>query len=450
MSIRILQLNLKTSKTLEKKNLKSNHENPFQKELNLLGEAHIPKFVLKIIRNLRDEGFEAYLVGGCIRDILTGLKPKDFDIATAATPEEVRKTFKASRIIGKRFKLVHVYQKNTIIEVATFRKDVSGDNFDPDLVKDDAGKIIRDNVWGSLQDDCKRRDFSINAIYYCPLTQKIFDEHNGIKDIANKKIVSIGDPQKRFEEDPVRSIRAIRFAAKLNFKLDKAVKNAIYDKGILLQHISNARMFDEFNKLFLTGWGEKTFQKLKNFDLHKYLLSTSKTSTHDRLLNQTFINTDSRYHADKSITPGFLIAALLWPKLLEKCVKDNSINIRLFFRSMDHVLREQQKRTAVPRKFSSYIKDIWYLQLKLSDRFRNNPKKIIKHPRFRAGYDFLLIREIASRDKSKLGVWWTKFQKLDSEGQDRMLKQLKSPSVLESFRKQKPKDKPFGFSEELG
>ena len=365
-------------------------------------------------------------------------------IRDSATPEQVRKIFKASRIIGKRFRLVHVFNRSELLEVATFR---SGDNDknDPDnLITDSSGKIIRDNIWGTLEQDCKRRDFTVNALYYCPISKKIEDYNNGLKHIHKKIIVSIGDPQRRFEEDPVRSLRAIRFSNKLNFKIDKPIKDAIYDKGHLLSNISNARMFDEFCKIFLNGMGEKNFIKLCSFNLNKYLIISrpEKNDFSNDVIIQALKNTDDRVKNQQSITPGFLMAALLWPTLLEKCSKDGEINIRKFFRSMDGVLRNQQKLTAVPRKFSSYIKDIWVLQLKLHSRIGSQPYKTLRHPRFRAAYDFLLVRERAANDKNGLGKWWTDFQKNDDSLRGSIIAQMKEKNDEESSKK-------FGFYNEL-
>ena len=410
----------------------------------MIDNKKISKFAISVVDDLQKNNFQAYLVGGCVRDALSGIEPKDFDIATNATPEQVRKIFKASRIIGKRFRLVHVFNRSELLEVATFR---SGDNDknDPDnLITDSSGKIIRDNIWGTLEQDCKRRDFTVNALYYCPISKKIEDYNNGLKHIHKKIIVSIGDPQRRFEEDPVRSLRAIRFSNKLNFKIDNPIKDAIYDKGHLLSNISNARMFDEFCKIFLNGMGEKNFIKLCSFNLNKYLIISrpEKNDFSNDVILQALKNTDDRVKNQQSITPGFLMAALLWPTLLEKCSRDGEINIRKFFRSMDGVLRNQQKLTAVPRKFSSYIKDILILQLKLHSRIGSQPYKTLRHPRFRAAYDFLLVRERAANDKNGLGKWWTDFQKNDDSLRGSIIAQMKEKNDEESSKK-------FGFYNEL-
>jgi poly(A) polymerase len=409
----------------------------------LIDNKKINKFSISIIKDLQKNNFQAYLVGGCVRDLMCGLEPKDFDIATDATPEQVRKIFKASRIIGRRFKLVHVFNRSELIEVATFRAgdDSSNNN---NLIKDTSGKIIRDNIWGDLEQDTYRRDFTVNALYYCPISQKIVGHKDGMKHIHEKSIVSIGDPVKRFSEDPVRSLRAIRFSNKLDFKIDKDIKEAIYEKGHLLSDISNARLFDEFCKIFLSGMAEKNFNKLSSYGLSKYLISTdSERSEFTRnLIVESLRNTDKRLINGQSITPGFLIAALLWPGLIERSLSKGEINLRKFFRSMDYVLRNQQKITAVPRKFQSYIKDIWVLQLKLHSRIGKQPYKTLKHPRFRAAYDLLLLRERATNKKQDVGKWWTDFQKNDENIKKALINDLKEKNMQET-------PKIFGFSEEL-
>ena len=409
----------------------------------MIDNKKINKFSISIIKDLQKNNFQAYLVGGCVRDLMCGLEPKDFDIATDATPEQVRRIFKASRIIGRRFKLVHVFNRSELIEVATFRAgdDSSNNN---NLIKDTSGKIIRDNIWGDLEQDTYRRDFTVNALYYCPISQKIVGHKDGMKHIHEKSIVSIGDPVKRFSEDPVRSLRAIRFSNKLDFKIDKDIKEAIYEKGHLLSDISNARLFDEFCKIFLSGMAEKNFNKLSSYGLSKYLISTdSERSEFTRnLIVESLRNTDKRLINGQSITPGFLIAALLWPGLIERSLSKGEINLRKFFRSMDYVLRNQQKITAVPRKFQSYIKDIWVLQLKLHSRIGKQPYKTLKHPRFRAAYDLLLLRERATNKKQDLGKWWTDFQKNDENIKKALINDLKEKNMQET-------PKIFGFSEEL-
>ena len=425
---------------MNKKNKASTSKIP-----KILKEDKFSPFAIEIVKKLKQSGFQGYLVGGCVRDSLVGIKAKDFDVSTNATPEEVRKIFRSSRIIGKRFRLVHVFNRNELIEVSTFRAHASKENNSSGVVKDSEGKILRDNVWGTLEEDCIRRDFSINALYFDPIENQLCDFHNGLQHIQKKILVSIGDPLIRFEEDPVRSLRAIRFSSKLNFKISNDVKEAIYQKGHLLGNISNARMFDEFCKIFLTKNALNNFNKLDSFGVLKYLVNSddySQSSFSMRFQHAALINTDNRLKASKSVTPGFLIAALLWPRLINASKEKGVLNLRKFFRSMDRIIREQQTLTAVPRKFHGYIKDIWSLQLKLETRLGHQPYKILNHPRFRAAYDFLLLREKAAGDLQGMGNWWTQFQKVNRPGKIALLKSLRES-------RSGPVEKKFGFLEEL-
>jgi poly(A) polymerase len=425
---------------LNKKNKASKVKTP-----KILKEDKFSPFAIEIVKKLKQSGFQGYLVGGCVRDSLVGIKAKDFDVSTDATPEEVRKLFRSSRIIGKRFRLVHVFNRNELIEVSTFRSNASKQSNISEVVKDSEGKILRDNVWGTLEEDCVRRDFSINALYFDPIESDLRDFHNGLNHIQKKILVSIGDPLVRFEEDPVRSLRAIRFSSKLNFKISNDVKEAIYQKGYLLGNISNARMFDEFCKIFLTKNALNNFNKLDSFGILKYLVNSSGYAEDTfglRFQHAALINTDNRLKASKSITPGFLIAALLWPKLVDASKEKGILNLRKFFRSMDRIIREQQTLTAVPRKFHGYIKDIWSLQLKLETRLGHQPYKILNHPRFRAAYDFLLLREEAANDTQGIGEWWTQFQRINRPGKIELLKSLRES-------RNGPVEKKFGFLEEL-
>ena len=410
-----------------------------------LKESKFSPLAIEVIKKLKQSGFQGYLVGGCVRDSLAGIKAKDFDVSTNATPEEVRKIFRSSRIIGKRFRLVHVFSRSELIEVSTFRANASKKDNSSGVIKDSEGKILRDNVWGTLEEDCIRRDFSINALYFDPIENNLCDFHSGLQHIQKKILVSIGDPLVRFEEDPVRSLRAIRFSSKLDFKISNDVKEAIYQKGHLLGNISNARMFDEFCKIFLTKKAFNNFNKLNSFGVLKYLINTDdyvENSFGLRFQHAALVNTDNRLKASKSVTPGFLIAALLWPRLIDISKEKGSLNLRKFFRSMDRIIREQQVLTAVPRKFHGYIKDIWSLQLKLETRLGHQPYKILNHPRFRAAYDFLLLREEAARDSQGIGDWWTQFQKVNRPSKIELLKSLRES-------RSGPVEKKFGFVEEL-
>ena len=422
-----------------------NNKSSATKPPKILTDSKFSPLSLEVVRSLKKAGFQAYLVGGCVRDLLVGIKAKDFDVSTDATPEQVRKIFRASRIIGKRFRLVHVFSRNELIEVSTFRADASNSKNKAGLVKDTEAKSLRDNVWGTLEEDCIRRDFSINALYFDPVENILHDFHQGLQHIQKKMIVSIGDPMLRFEEDPVRSLRAIRFSSKLNFKISSDVKEAIYQRAPLLENISNARLFDEFCKIFLSKKALDNFEKLQSFGALKYLINTPSYDANSfslRFQHASLINTDNRLIAEKSITPGFLLAALMWPRLVEATKEDGVLNLNKFFRSMDSIIRSQQELTAIPRKFHGYIKDIWSLQLKLETRLGHQPYKVLNHPRFRAAYDFLLLREEAARDTQGIGAFWTEFQAVNRPRKIEMLQ------ALRDLRKG-PVEKKFGFLEEL-
>ena len=417
-----------------------------KKPPNSLRNIKTDSLALDILKTLEQHHFQAFLVGGCVRDALVNLSPKDFDIATDATPEQIRKIFKASRIIGKRFKLVHVFQRQKIIEVSTFRSSkVSMEDEDQEILKDPQGKIVRDNSWGSIEEDCQRRDFTINALYFNPINNLLFDPHHGVEHARDKILVSIGNPLRRFEEDPVRSLRAIRFATKLGFKIDKEVKEAIYQKGHLLNSVSTARMFDEFNKLFLQGKAKDNYLKLDEFGLSKFLIS-SKTGEHDsfqrEMIMRSLENTDERLKNNQSVTAGFLIAAMLWPKLAKLSSDNEEINLKKFYRNMDFCIGHQMALTAVPRRFYGYIKDIWTLQIKLQSRLGKQPLKLVAHPRFRAAFDLLLLREQCISKNDGLTEWWFKFQNCSRAQKAQMLEKLYEKRKGTNYKK-------FGFSEEI-
>lgn len=390
---------------------------------------------LKVLYRLGEADFDAYLVGGCVRDTILGSKPKDFDVATNATPEEVRALFKNARIIGRRFKIVHIRYGREIIEVTTFRA-----NHDPlneiddgvsrrkikelDSAHSSSGMILRDNVYGNIDEDAQRRDFTINALYYSLNQFRILDFCGGIDDLEARLIRMIGDPEARYREDPVRMLRAIRFAAKLDFDIEKSTAKPIDELAYLLESISSARLFDETIKLLTSGNAVKTFQLLRNCKVGHYLFAptldalSGTPNSAAKLLDLALINTDSRLAIGKSITPAFLFAALLWP-VLQKRLDSNS-NARAddfqnYQTTANDVIMEQLSFTAIPKRFTIATREIWELQLRLSRRNRRSIESAFAHPRFRAAYDFLLLREESGEDLGGLGQWWTDFQLADRE-----------------------------------
>lgn len=371
------------------------------------------------MQNLNQAGFQAYLVGGAIRDILLGKHPKDFDVATDATPEQVRKVFKNARIIGRRFQIVHVRFGREIIEVTTFRG--SHDNNDEQCKQkssaNDHGMLLRDNVFGTVEEDAERRDFSVNAFYYSGENSAVYDFANGLQDIDGKKIRLIGEPSTRYKEDPVRILRAIRFSAKLDFTIETATAAAIPENAPLLSKIPPARRFDESLKLFISGQAVKTFALLEQYDLIQYLIHQSQVFNEDnvweKFLHQALINTDKRLAQGKSITPAFIYAVFLWPSVKQQMAifrADGLPETPALHAASNKVISYQSQLTAIPKRLQLAMKEMWELQFRLPNTSGKRAFKTYEHPRFRAAYDFLLLREEAGEIESGLGQWWTDFQ----------------------------------------
>jgi len=390
---------------------------------------------LKVLYRLIAADFHAYIVGGGVRDILLGNKPKDFDIATNATPEEIKKLFKNARIIGRRFKIVHIRFGREIIEVTTFRANHNPQNQIADHVSfrqirgldsahSKSGMILRDNVYGDIDEDAMRRDFTINALYYTTQNFELLDFVEGLTDLNNKQIRIIGDPEDRYKEDPVRMLRAIRFAAKLNFEIEEKTKNPIKDLAHLLDSVSSARLFDETLKLLTGGFAQRTFNLLRKYQLGSYLLAPTIEALYQadtssaNLVELALRDTDQRLAQGKSITPAFLFAALLWPVLKLKLAFSKNQNLhpqQAFQQAAQSTLMEQLDYTAIPKRFTVASREIWELQSRLQRRNKRSVESVFNHPRFRAAYDFLLLREEAGEELNGLGQWWTNFQNGDTK-----------------------------------
>jgi len=364
----------------------------------------IDKDAQKVVKTLNKAGHEAYLVGGCIRDLLLGHKPKDFDIATSATPEQVHKTFKRSRLIGRRFRLVHImFSSRKYIEVATFRsgKVKTASN----------GVIVRDNLYGTLKEDAFRRDFSVNGLYYDIQKSQVIDYVDGLKAINSPEIRMIGNPVERFEEDPVRMIRAIRFKVKLGATINPNILKSITNHAHLLANIPAARLYDECIKLFHNENAYEIFKQLLKFGLLKYLFRQTKETS---FINKTLVNTSSRIKNGKPVTPVFLFAVFLWGaqnKRFNELNKKKKSRILTMTQASEDVISKQTKQVLMPRWLSARVKDIWLMQYQLENCSQKKAKELILHPRFRMAYDFLVLRsesinpELAERSK-----YWTKLQ----------------------------------------
>jgi poly(A) polymerase len=404
---------------------------------------------LKVLYRLNSGGYDAYLVGGGVRDLLLGLAPKDFDIATNATPEQIKTLFRNCRLIGRRFRLAHIVFGREIIEVATFRgHHENAPKKQQDCQKtskqSEHGMLLRDNIYGSIEEDAERRDFTINALYYSAKDFKIHDFANGITDINAKLIRLIGDPETRYREDPVRMLRAIRFATKLDMTISKETEAPIAELAPLMANIPPARMFEEFLKLFISGKAQLNFEKLREYDLFRYffpataqMLSEGTQPHIERFIIQALKNTDSRINNEQRVTPAFLFAAMLWYPLQGHIarLRDAQPHLSpqdLFFAALSEIMSEQQQSIAIPKRFQAVMKDIWILQEKLSRREGKRAYKALEHQKFRAGYDFLLLRaDIESTPENnslqELAKWWTDFQINDHNTQELMIKSIVQP-----------------------
>ena len=396
-----------------------------------LQRSQFSRYAVNIVERLQNAGYQAYLVGGCVRDMMLNITPKDFDVATSATPEQVRAEFRNARIIGRRFKLVHIHFGREIIEVATFRDNHPQDDEEEDSnqsSRNESGRILRDNVYGTLEEDAQRRDFTINALYYDPVSERVLDYANGVHDIRNRLIRLIGDPEQRYKEDPVRMLRAVRFAAKLDFGIEKHSAQPIRALAPMLRDIPSARLFEEVLKLFLSGHAAPTFEMLVDLELFEPLFPASSkaleynpTYTHT-LISNALINTDLRIKQNKPVTPAFLFAALLWPALPAKVLRAQERGmppIAAMQEAAHELIIEQCQRIAIPKRFTLPIREIWDMQERLPRRSGKRADLLLDNSRFRAGYDFLLLRETAGEQTDGLGQWWTDYQDCnDSERRD--------------------------------
>ncbi|MEZ5453554.1 MAG: polynucleotide adenylyltransferase PcnB [Thiothrix sp.] len=371
-----------------------------------------------VVRRLQKAGYEAYLVGGCVRDLLLGRTPKDFDIATSARPEEIRKLFNSCRLIGRRFRLAHIYYGRDYLEVATFR--APHDEGDDGGKVNDEGRIIHDNVYGTLEEDVWRRDFTINALFYNPSNGELLDFVGGLDDLHHRKIRLIGDPEKRFREDPVRLLRAIRFAAKLGFDIEEHTRAPIASLAILLEAVSSARLFDEIIKLLHSGDGLPTYRLLREYGVLQHLLPLTTESIEEdstgnfaRMVELSLGNTDQRIAEGKSVMPAFLYAVLLWHKVHLAAVSlqlTGMPEMQALQVAATDALRDQVDFTAVPRRFSNITREIWALQSRFRHRDLRRANLLLGNARFRAAYDFLCLRAEAGEQVKEDAEWWTAFQ----------------------------------------
>ncbi len=392
------------------------------RDQHIISRKNISKAALRVLYRLNEAGYAAYLVGGAVRDLLLGVQPKDFDVATNATPDEVRKLFRNCRLIGRRFRLAHVVFGPEIIEVATFRgTGEEGGEGDRHIVD---GRIVRDNIWGTIEEDAIRRDFRINAMYYDISDFSVRDYVNGMQDLQDRVLRLIGDPQVRYQEDPVRMLRAARLAAKLDMRIDAAAMAPFATLGPLLADAAPARLFDESLKMFLSGNGLKSFRMLEQCGLLNFLFPATARALKRgdqalrSLVENGLANTDARIAEDKSVTPAFLFAVLLWGEVRDlalQAIARGQDGNEAWAQAAAHVVGEQCQRVAIPRRFTFTMEEIWSLQPRFEQIQRKRVFRLMAHPRFRAAFDFLLLRADESPSLRELGLWWAHAQQLPQE-----------------------------------
>ena len=386
---------------------------------------------LQVCTELHQGGYQVFIVGGAVRDLLLKKTPKDFDVATDADPDEILALFRRARIIGRRFRLVHVMSGGETVEVSTFRNA----NFQTEPTEgaiSENGRLLNDNVFGTHEQDAGRRDFTVNALFYQPLTGELWDFYDGLKDIQLKVLRTIGDPASRYREDPVRMLRAVRLAAKLEFTLDSATQAPIKELADLLQHVPMARLFDEMLKLLLSGHAQAGLQQLRLHGLHHGLLPLLDVVL-DQAQGERFValaleNTDQRIKDDKRVSPGFLFACLLWHEVRlawERGLARGFHVIPALYEAMEQIIDSQIEKLAIPRRFKTNMKEIWSMQPRFTQRSGLRPFRLLTHPRFRAGYDFLLLRCASGEADPELADWWTRFQEVSYDERKGMV--TKSP-----------------------
>jgi len=377
----------------------------------------------KVCAVLRDAGFSGYVVGGAVRDLLLGIAPQDFDVATDARPEQVKPLFRRALIIGRRFRLVHVMMSSETVEVSTFR------GADPDTAeKDEHGRVLRDNVFGTQEEDARRRDFTVNALYFDPQTEEVVDFHGGLADLKKRLLRVIGDPATRYREDPVRMLRAVRLAAKLGLTLDAATREPIRSLAPLMERVPPARLFDEMLKLLLSGHASACLRQLREVGLHEGLLPLLDVILEqplgERFVTLALAQTDERVLAERPVSPAFLFAALLWHEVLAAWKAREARgerSIAALEKAMDEVLDTQCAKLAITRKLTATMREIWSMQPRFEMRSGSRAFRLLEAPRFRMAYDFLALRAASGEVAADLEAWWRTFQSADAETRNAML-----------------------------
>jgi poly(A) polymerase len=398
----------------------------YGKDKHSVQREQISKCARRTCEELQRAGYAAFVVGGAVRDLLLGKIPKDFDIATSATPEEVRSVFRRSRIIGRRFQIVHVLCGQEMVEVSTFRAHFARELDEEN--KDEHGRMLSDNIFGTQAEDAMRRDFTVNALFYDPVKEEVWDYVHGLKDLKSRKLVIIGDPATRYREDPVRMLRAARLGAKLGLSIDPKSREPIRELRHLLENVPQARLFEEILKLLLSGNAVECVRLLRELDLHRGLLPLLDTALEDPetgpFAMAALRATDERLAADKPVSPAFLLAALLWgsvEKNLKKFEDKGQTTVPALHSAMHEALDVQRDTLAIPRRFDATMKELWLMQPRFLQRGGSRPYRLLEHPRFRAAYDFFALRAASANAPQEAAEWWGRFQAVGPDERERML-----------------------------
>ena len=399
---------------------------------------------LKVCGVLHEAGFSAFVVGGAVRDLLLGATPKDYDVATDARPEQVKPLYRRALIIGRRFRIVHVIISQDTVEVSTFRAADTAD-----AQKDEHGRVLRDNVFGSQKEDALRRDFSVNALYYDPATEEVIDFHDGLVDLKKRTMRAIGDPASRYREDPVRMLRAVRLAAKLGLSIESGSRAPIRKLAPLIENVPPARLFDEMLKLLMSGHASACVRRLRDEGLSEGLLPLLDVIL-DQPLGERFVTlalaqTDERVKTDRPVSPAFLFAALLWHEVLAASTareKKGERPVPALEAAMDEVLDTQSEKLAITRKLTATMREVWAMQPKFAQRSGQRPYRLVESPRFRMAYDFLALRAASGEVPEELEAWWRSFQSADEETRKAMLMPESGPKPRRRRRRKKPAEAP--------
>ena len=414
-----------------------------------LNKSLISRHAMTVLKGLRQKGYDSYLVGGCVRDMLLGLEPKDFDVATNASPEQVRQVFRNGRIIGRRFKIVHVRFGREVIEVTTYRGAPAKKHHQDERIHrvGEEGRLLADNVYGTLGEDAMRRDLSVNALYYDPANDEVIDYNDGLSDIKNGLLRVIGNPIERYREDPVRMLRVVRFASKLGFEIEPSASVAIDQHADLLTNVPAARLFDEVLKLFHSGSAITTFEKLRQHGLFEYLFPATENilKSEEEGYPRTFLplalkNTDKRIRQGKPVIPAFLYAVLLWEPLRqykEAAMQQGLNEYDSIQQAADQAIVEEISTVAIPRRFTAQMREIWVMQYFFDQRKSRQVFRLLENRKFRAGYDFMLLRASVAQANPEVADWWTRIQDVDENERRNMLNSLSGNSKKRRRRKKK-------------